>query len=63
MGPSPAYPVFRTADADEACGLAMGLCTFLEGIDEEMWLGAEPRTPEEGRRVAAAVPELPSTTR
>ncbi|MCT4357886.1 hypothetical protein M5362_32835 [Streptomyces sp. Je 1-79] len=56
MGHSRAYPVFRTADAPEAYRLAKRLCGFLEWIDDEFWVGAEPRTAEEARRVAAAVP-------
>ncbi|MEU9233982.1 hypothetical protein [Streptomyces subrutilus] len=56
MGHSRAYPVLRTADAEEAYRWAKHLCAFLEWIDDEMWLGVEPRTPEEARRMAAAVP-------
>ncbi|WP_443070337.1 hypothetical protein [Streptomyces sp. QHH-9511] len=56
MGHSRAYPVFRTAYAEEAYGLARRLRGFLEWTGDEMWVGAEPRTPQEARRMAAAVP-------
>jgi hypothetical protein len=56
MGNSRAYPVLRTADATEAYRQAVRLCALLEHVEDEIWLFAETRTPQEARRMAEAVP-------